>query len=247
MGSNGAELAGLLSRIPLFSGLSAEQLGIIRAGSRFVDLGRGEILFRQGDPVVGFFFVVRGQMQLAVSTAEGSEKVVEIVTAGETFGEAVVFDGLTYPVTATALVGTRLLGVSSRAVLGLLDTDPAFARRLLANMAVRLRRLIRDVEAYSLRSSVQRVIGFLLYDASDEPVGETAGECVVELPMRKQVLASRLNIAPETLSRILHDLSAEGLISVDGRRIVLHDVPRLEARLDLGVNPATVPGVRRSP
>jgi len=191
--------------------------------------------------------VVRGQMQLAVSTAEGSAKVVEIVTAGETFGEAVVFDGLTYPVTATALVGTRLLGVSSRAVLGLLDTDPAFARRLLANMAVRLRRLIRDVEAYSLRSSVQRVIGFLLYDAADDAPGEAAGECVVELPTRKQVLASRLNIAPETLSRILHDLSAEGLISVDGRRIVLHDVPRLEARLDLGVNPATIPGVRRSP
>lgn len=206
---------------------------MIRAGSSIIEIDKGEILFHQGDPVRGFFFVLRGQMQLAVSTAEGAEKVVEIVTTGESFGEAVVFHGITYPVTATALVATRMLAVSSKAVLDLLDTDPSFARRMLANMAIRLRRLIRDVEAYSLRSSMQRVAGYLLHEArGDETAG---GECTVTLPTRKQVLASRLNIAPETLSRVLRDLSDEGLISVAGRRITLHD----KARLELTVSSAT--------
>ncbi|HEX5595840.1 MAG TPA: Crp/Fnr family transcriptional regulator [Micromonosporaceae bacterium] len=230
-------LRDLVARLPLFSGLTPGQLEIIRAGSGFAQLDKGEILFHQGDPVRGFFFVLRGQMQLTVSTADGAEKVVEIVTTGESFGEAVVFDGLRYPVTATALVDTKLLAVSSAAVLDLLDKDPSFGRRMLANMAVRLRRLIRDVEAYSLRSSLQRVIGFLLSEAGSE--GELARECTVTLPMRKHVLASRLNIAPETLSRILRDLTADGLISVEGRRITLHDVPRLETRLELAVSSAT--------
>jgi CRP-like cAMP-binding protein len=212
---------------------------IISAGSHVTELDKGEILFHQGDPVRGFFFVLRGQMQLSVSTADGAEKVVEIVTVRESFGEAVVFDGLRYPVTATALVGTTLLAVSSKAVLDLLDRDPSFARRLLANMAVRLRRLIRDVEAYSLRSSIQRVVGFLLAEAAVNGEGG-AGERVVTLPTRKHVLASRLNIAPETLSRVLRDLSDDGLISVAGRRITLHDVARLEARLELAVSSATM-------
>lgn len=237
MGGSDRTLFDLLPRLPLFSGLTPEQIEIIRAGSYRIGLDKGEILFHQGDPVRGFFFVLRGQMQLAVSTAEGAEKVVEIITTGETFGEAVVFDGFRYPVTATALVATDLLAVSSAAILDLLDRDPSFARRLLANMAVRLRKLIRDVEAYSLRSSIQRVVGFLLSQARSG--GGAAQECTVTLPMRKQVLASRLNIAPETLSRILRDLSAENLISVEGRRITLHDVPGLEARLELTVTSAT--------
>src|SRR5690606_39004237 len=134
------------------------------------------------------------------------------------------------------VVATRMLAVSSKAVLDLLDTDPSFARRMLANMAIRLRRLIRDVEAYSLRSSVQRVAGYLLYEARGaEARGDQRSECTVTLPTRKQVLASRLNIAPETLSRVLRDLSDEGLISVEGRRITLHDT----ARLELTVSSAT--------
>lgn len=232
-------LTDLLRQLPLFSGLTPEQMEIISAGSHVTELDKGEILFHQGDPVRGFFFVLRGQMQLSVSTADGAEKVVEIVTVRESFGEAVVFDGLRYPVTATALVGTTLLAVSSKAVLDLLDRDPSFARRLLANMAVRLRRLIRDVEAYSLRSSIQRVVGFLLAEAAVNGEGG-AGERVVTLPTRKHVLASRLNIAPETLSRVLRDLSDDGLISVAGRRITLHDVARLEARLELAVSSATM-------
>ncbi|WP_427168084.1 Crp/Fnr family transcriptional regulator [Streptomyces sp. C1-1] len=217
----------LLPRVPLFDGLTREQLAVVSAGSHVRTAGRGTILFHQGDPVRGFFFVLRGQVQLTVSAADGAQKVLEIVPAGESFGEAVVFDGITCPVTATALVDSELLSVSSRAVLDLLDRDPSFARRMLANMAVRLRRLVRDVESYSLRTSEQRVIGFLLHEAGD---GDGGREVV--LPAAKQTVASRLNLTPETLSRTLRSLSADGLISVRGRCVALHDVPRLAARLD---------------
>jgi CRP-like cAMP-binding protein len=218
-----------LAQLPLFSGLTALQLDALAAGARFTGLGKGGILFHQGDPVHGFYFVLGGQVQLSVATPGGAEKVVEIVAAGESFGEAVVFEGLRYPVTATALVGTDLLAVSSAAVLDLLDRDPSFARRMLANMAVRLRRLIRDVESYSLRSAVQRVVGFLLHQAGAAGSG---GRCTVVLPTSKQVLASRLNLTPETLSRVLRDLSLAGLIDVAGPRITLHDVPALTAHLE---------------
>ncbi|MCN9243069.1 Crp/Fnr family transcriptional regulator [Streptomyces sp. RY43-2] len=228
----GVDARELLSRLPLFAGLTSEQLGVISAGCSSVTLARGRVLFHQGDPVRGFFFVLGGQMQLSVSTGDGSEKVVEIVSAGESFGEAVVFDGSTYPVTATALVGTEMLAVASRAMLELLDRDPSFARRMLGNMAVRLRRLVRDVESYSLRTGEQRVIGFLLHNATtDDATTDKEGRDHVRLPVSKQILASRLNLTPETFSRVLHGLSAQSLISVRGRCIVLHDTTALRDKL----------------
>lgn len=229
-GRPGRALPELLPKLPLFSGLTPEQVNLLSAGCWSVSLDKGEIIFRQGDPVRGFFFVLSGQMQLAVSSPDGAEKVVEIISPGESFGEAVVFHGQHYPVTATALVATELLSVSRAAVLDLLDRDPLFARRMLANMATRLRRLVRDVESYSLRPGAQRVIGFLLHEVKGD--ASAPGQHTITLPARKQVLASRLNLAPETFSRVLRELSADGLISVDGQRITLLDVDRLTARLE---------------
>ena len=106
-------------------------------------------------------------------------------------------------------------------VTDLIDQDSTFAHKLLAGMAIRLHGLIQDVETYSLRSSTQRVIGYLLQVADSDVPSEIA------LPTSKQVIASRLNLTPETLSRIFHDLSDAGLISVQGKRITLHDPARL--------------------
>lgn len=220
----------LLSRSPFFRGLTPEQLDDLAEGCRFLTLDRDEAAFRQGDPVRGFFMVLRGQMQLVVSTSDGARKVIEIIEEGESFGAAVLFERIDYPATATALVTTELLAVSSTVVLDLVDRDPGFARRMLANMAGRLHHLLQDVKSYSLLSSTQRVAGLLLREAE----GSGATGSVVRLSTRKQVLASRLNLAPETFSRVLYDLSADGLISVHGHRITLHDVSRLASCLERG-------------
>jgi CRP-like cAMP-binding protein len=106
----------------------------------------------------------------------------------------------------------------------MLEKDASFARRMLAGLALRLHGLIRDVESYSLRSSTQRVIGFLLQRTNHD---ESAHDVEIDLPTSKQVIASRLNLTPETLSRIFHDLAAAKLITVHGKHVTVHDVKRL--------------------
>jgi CRP-like cAMP-binding protein len=107
----------------------------------------------------------------------------------------------------------------------MLETDASFARRMLAGLALRLHGLIRDVESYSLRSSTQRVIGFLLQRSGHGD--EESGDVEIDLPTSKQVIASRLNLTPETLSRIFHDLTAAKLISVHGKHVTVHGVKKL--------------------
>ena len=215
------DIPSLLRRIPLFSELSEEDIQLVTRYTRERQVARGEVLFQRGDLPHGFYFVVSGQVKLAFSSSQGTEKVVEIVGPMQSFGEAVMFMNHPYPVFAEALSETVLVHVGQAVVSELIDQDSTFARKLLAGMAIRLHGLIQDVESYSLRSSTQRVIGYLLQVAdSDAP-------CEIALPTSKQVIASRLNLTPETLSRIFHDLSEAGLISVQGKRITLHDPARL--------------------
>jgi CRP-like cAMP-binding protein len=219
------DIPALLSRLPLFQELTPDQVAPIAAGAREKRLGKGEMLFQKGDLPKGFFIIVYGQVKLAFPSASGNEKVVEILGPRQSFGEAVMFMDRPYPIFAEALMDTLLIHVSMQAVFELLGSDPTFARRMLAGMAARLHSLINDVESYSLRSSAQRVIGYLLQHC---PQGaECEGELEISLPTSKQIIASRLNLTPETLSRIFHELAEAGLITVQGKIIKAHDMRRL--------------------
>ena len=227
MSNDKIDIPGLLSRMPLFSALSPEDLAHMAAASREKRLQKGERLFQRGEHPKGFFLVVWGQIKLAFTSAQGNEKVVEILGPLQSFGEAVMFLDQPYPVLGEALADTLVLHIASQAVFGQIEQDPRFARKLLAGMSIRLHTMVRDVESYALRSSTQRVIGYLLQLADTAPCSPAQGKTEIELPTSKQVIASRLSLTPETLSRIFHELSDVGLISVHGKHIVIHDAARL--------------------
>ena len=214
----------LLAHAPLFRGLSPEELDRIASGTREVRVEKGEVLFRRGDPCAGFHVVAVGQVKLSLGTPEGGEKVVEILGPGMSFGEAVLFMERPYLVTATALADGLLLYVSREALFRELDRDPGLARRMLAGLSMRLHMLMKDMEAMTLHSATQRVIGYLTR------LDDEAGDGRVTLPAQKNLVASRLNLTPEYFSRILHELSEEGLIRVDGRSIEILDPGALAAR-----------------
>lgn len=216
----------ILARLPLFQELSPEQVAALAAAARERRLLRGEILFHKGDPSRGFYIVVTGQIKLAFPSIAGNEKVVQVLGPRQSFGEAVMFMERQMPVFAEALVDSLLLQVGAQAVFDMLEGDASFARRMLAGLAQRLHALVQDVESLSQRSSAQRVIGYLLQQCPRD-TENTSGPHDVELPTSKQVVASRLNLTPETLSRVFHELSQQGLIAVHGKHVTIHDIPRL--------------------
>jgi len=226
MHENRLDIPQILSRLPLFQELAPEQIGALETACRERRLAKGEMLFQKGDAPKGFFVVVFGQIKLAFPSSQGNEKVVQILGPRQSFGEAVMFMDRPYPVFAEGLVDSLLLHIGSSTVFELLERDPLFARRMLAGLSLRLHSLVHDVETYSLRSSAQRVVGYLLQHCPQQD-GPCEGSFQISLPTSKQVIASRLNLTPETLSRIFHDLSADGLISVSGKQITINDVKRL--------------------
>ena len=203
----GPPVSSFLVRLPLFAELDAAELERIATQTQRLELTRGSILFRLGDAPQGFYMTVHGRIKLSFTSPRGDEKVVDVIGPGQSFGEAVMFVSRPYPVTATAL------------------GDARFAARMIAGLSRRIHGLMADLEANSMHSGTQRVIGFLLRDC-----GETAEDDALEitLPVSKGVVASRLSITQEHFSRILHDLSAQGLIAVEGRTIRVPSVGRLQ-------------------
>lgn len=214
--SGGGNMLAILGNLPLFSEMNAEELERIAAFTLPAHAAKGEAVFHAGDPCTGFHIVVYGQVKLGFHSPQGGEKVIEIIGPGQSFGEALMFLEKPYIVFASALQDTMLLHVAKHSVFLELERDPTFSRKMLSGLSRRLHGLVKDVEAYSLRSSAERVIGYLLRDEQ--------APAEVELSAGKSVVASRLNMTPEHFSRVLHDLAAAGLIEVDGRLVRILDI-----------------------
>ena len=220
-----SQSARIIGSLALFQELTPDAAQGIVDESRERRLSKGELVFQKGDRAQGFYVIISGQIKLAFPSLQGNEKVVEILGPGQSFGEALMFMDRPYPVFAEAVADSTLLEVPKKPVVDLLQRDPAFAQAMLAGLAKRLHSLVQDVEAYTMRSSAQRLIGYLLQHAADVESGSV--EVVLATP--KSVIASRLNLTPETLSRVLHDLSEDGLLEVHGRSIRIPDVRLLRS------------------
>ncbi|NYT65973.1 Crp/Fnr family transcriptional regulator [Alcaligenaceae bacterium] len=208
-------------QLPLFNELGPTELTRLARATTEVSVPRGEMVFHRGDPCVGFHAIVYGQIKLMFVSTVGVEKVVRLLGPGDTFGEALMFMDKDYIVSAQALADTLLLHVGKAAVFTELDSHTGFARKMLAGLSQRLHVLMRDVEAYSLRSGTQRIIGYLLKS------GPYKNGDRFRLEATKTVIASRLNLTPEHFSRIMHDLDSRKLIKIKGREITIVDIDEL--------------------
>jgi CRP-like cAMP-binding protein len=215
-----------LATSPLFSGLMPDELTRIAMSCQIKSYAKGEMVFSVGEACEAFHIVVSGQVKLFVVSPAGQEKVIEIISPGQSFAEALVFLNKPYILSAQALADTVLVNVSKDGVFSEIAQDPHFAMHMLAGVSRRLHRLVQDVEAYALQNGMQRLIGYLLRDVE---MGAARGQntLTVSLPASKATIASRLSLTPEYFSRVLHELEAQKLITIDRREIRILDVQKL--------------------
>lgn len=220
------ELKQHLSRHLLFARLTPAQLDRAAQRARLLRLDEGQPLFAQGDPADRFFYVVSGQIKLSRLSPEGNEKVIDIVSAGNTFAEALMFlEGPAYPVNATALGPSELVSIDSRDFAAMLRDSIDTCFLLMGDMSQRLRGLIAEIDNLSLQSGTCRVASYLLKMAPEDQ-----DEFRLDIP--KGVMASRLSVKPETFSRILRNLQDSGILSIKGAQVTIHDRGALEDRAE---------------
>lgn len=211
---------------PFFKHFGQAEQERLMAQSNEQTFSAGELLIQQGQPAERFFLVLKGRVKLYRISADGQEKVVEIIQAGQTFAEAVMFmQRSEYPVCAETLETVQLVSVPNRLMLTLLQENPQACLRLLGHTSMRLHQRLGELETLTLQNAKQRFALYLiqqLEDRSQERVD-------IELPLPKRLIAARLSMQPETLSRIMARLHQDGLIEMRGRNI---HIPSISALLE---------------
>jgi CRP-like cAMP-binding protein len=213
----------LLRKVPLFAGLEPGILASLLADARPREAPRGTLLFLQGDPADRFYVVLDGWVRLYRETPDGAEITIALFARGESFAEAAMLASGRFPVSAMVAEPGRLLLVPASSFLGALLADQRLCLNLMASMARRLQGFVRQIEALSRRSTVERLAAFLLKLSEGRSAPVT-----LALPLDKTLVAARLGMQPETLSRAFAKLRRLG-VETNGPEVQIRDLEALRS------------------
>ena len=211
-----------LRHLYLFEHLDDTELGRVLEHATLLNLPSGNTLFSQNDACRHFYVVHSGMVKLFRMSSDGSEKVMELMGAGEMFAEAVMFVGK-YPVHAVAVEDSCLFAFDCKDFRAQLHDNIELCFRLMSAMSRRMHGLINEIDQLTLHSGTERLARYLL----EQLPANVKQAPSIRLLVPKQTIASRLGIKPETFSRVLAKLRHDGLIEVHDDTIMIKDAIRL--------------------
>lgn len=218
----------VLAQVPLLAGLGAREVAALARRATVVPCPRGSIPVQAGGAVPGVLVLRSGALRLSLRDEASEERVLRLVAPGEAFCLACAVLDRPSPYQAAALSASELLVIPAAAIRSLLEHGGAFARALVQALAARELELCAEIHAAAFRSGAQRLASYIESLASP-------GSRTVRLPCSKTVIAARLGIKKETLSRLLKRFAGAGLIAVSRAEIEVLDRAGLEAaRRDAG-------------
>jgi len=217
----------ILRQTPLFTGLSDAEMAALAVHVTRQRFDRGELLFNEGDRCQGLYLVANGKIRIFKLSPSGREQILAVEGPGSSFAELPVFDGGTYPASASALEDAEVLFISRKDFHGLCLQHPEVGLKVIAVVGARLRRLVAIIEELSFTMVRQRLIAVLLRLARTDGKRSKEG-VVIEMPGSHQDLAAELGTVRELISRNLGRLEAEGYLDVEGRKIIVKDLAGLE-------------------
>jgi CRP/FNR family transcriptional regulator, cyclic AMP receptor protein len=223
----------LLRGIPLFEGLSSEQLARVANVTEVRRYPARGVVVTQGEPATELFAVVRGRLKVSSSNADGRDTVLGIMAEGEVFGEVALLDGGLRSATCSAVEPCELLVVSRAQFLELLENTPGIAVKLLLVLSRRLRRLSQRSEDTAFLDVPSRLARCLLDLAAR--FGEARGAGVfVTLKLSQQELGDLIGATRESVNKNLAEWTRLGLLQLEAGRLLVSDVDGLRklARLD---------------
>lgn len=222
---NGSSEA-ILRKTPLFTSLTDDEMRALANRATRKRFQKDEQLFAEGDPCTGLYLVASGKVRIFKLSPSGREQILAMEGPGSSFAELPVFDGGNYPAAASALEETEVLFISRKDFQNFCREHPDVALKVIAVVGARLRRLVGIIEELSFTTVRQRLISVILRLAQASHTRSKEG-VHIELAKSHQDLAAELGTVRELVSRNLSRLEAEGLLNVEGRKIIVKDLPGL--------------------
>lgn len=220
-----------LQDIPLFQGLSVQQLQSISQDIQPRQFNQNDIIFREGDPGQVVYLVQSGQVRIYVNGLDGSEtSVILFGRPGDMFGELAVIDGLPRSATAVALGETLLYTINRESFRQHMQRFPQLALNFMKELTHRVRYNTRQMDSLASLPVSQRLARKLLELAQDYGRIE-AGNVIIDMTLTQTNLASLIGATRESTNKILRDFRERCLIWFEHGRITVLDADALRAEV----------------
>ncbi len=219
----------VVRRAPLFSALDDASAASLRASMGNVKLGKGTVLFSEGDEGDHLYVIVEGKLKLGTSSGDGRENLLSVLGPGEMFGELSLFDPGPRTATATAVTDVRLLSLGHDKVIPWVTQHPQVALDLLGRLSQRLRRT-NEVVGDLVFSDVPGRVAKALIDLGERFGKDTPEGLYVNHDLTQEELAQLVGASRETVNKALADFAGRNWIRLDGRAVLIIDVERLGKR-----------------
>lgn len=201
----------ILAQMPLFAGLSSEQLDALAGFLRSRVYRKGAVVVSEGDPGDSMYFIEEGEVKLTILSPEGKEVVLELLGPGGFFGELALLDGEPRSATATARSHAKLAALEREHLLVFLERHPRAAASLLAALSRRLRRTTDLVHDTALLDGPSRLAKTLL--RLNDARSRSGPDGVLSTPkLTQEELAEMVGGTRESINRWLGVLARENLV-----------------------------------
>jgi CRP-like cAMP-binding protein len=219
----------VIKQAPLFAGLDEDGASTLRRSMIELNLGRGQVLFHEGEVGDRLYVVAEGKMKLGKTSSDGRENLLSVLGPGEMFGELSLFDPGPRSATATAVTEARLYALSNENLKPWVQGRPEVALSLLRQLSRRLRRT-SEVVGDLVFSDVPGRVAKALLDLSTR-FGMPSDDGVhVGHDLTQEELAQLVGASRETVNKALADFAGRGWLRLEARAVVLLDVERLQRR-----------------
>ncbi len=206
----------MLGDVPLFSGLSAEDLRTIESHAVLKTYRKNTVLIERGDETTSLYVIVSGKVKVYVADESGKEIVLNTQEAGEHFGELALLGDTRRTASVMTLEDCKFLVITKSAFLECLSRHPNIGLNLIRALVERVRALTDNVSNLALRDVYGRLTATLMEHAKEED-----GKLITDR-LTQQDIASLVGSSREMVSRIFKDLREGGYISVEGKRIAIN-------------------------
>lgn len=219
----------VLRRAGLFQNVASDDAEALSGQFEIVDIPRGGVVFREGEPGDSLYIVLAGKVKLGKHSADGRENLVAVMGPGDEFGELSLFDPGPRTTTAVAVTDVRLARLPKPALAQWVQERPQISVQLLRVLARRLRRTNTMLADLIFVDVPGRVAKQLLQLAQRFGSLE-AGQLRVTHDLTQEELAQLVGASRETVNKALADFAARGWLRLEGKSVVILDRERLLRR-----------------
>ena len=208
----------MLQTIPIFAGLSEEELALIEQRAVSRSYPKGSMVIREGEEAISLYLIISGAVKIFMDNEEGKEIILNTQGPGEHFGELALVDDQPRSASVMTTQQSKFMVITKQQFKDVLTHHPDIAIGMIKNLSRRVRLLSDNVKSLALLDVYGRLAKTLLILSKEKD-----GKLVIEEKLTQQDIANRIGSSREMVARILKDLVTGGYISIDNKHITINE------------------------